>query len=285
MVTSSHQIILNVLSIFIVTSALLLLARILVKRITNSGRDNTGKFLKFFYLFFGFLLLLWPIGLFISIFLFDAPSSTENPFVLFQAWSIWSYPAIYLLALIGSRILFAKKFLKASVLFAIMPSINFIWLLSLFLLPLFHSLYVTFVPEENPPIIEQDIIGHVSECEPPMLDGGDGLDTTGCGTLEVGVIGNDTISSISESHNWQFTAQQGEKIKLLLLPTDECPTLKFKFLDPQGQIIKRLYITGSSSSCLYKARTYDFYPPTTGTYILRIETPEYPGEYRIEIER
>ena len=76
---------------------------------------------------FGLLLLAWPIGVFTSIFFFDAPGSAKNPFVLSMAWSIWMYPVTYLIGLIGSILLYKKKNYKAGFLFAVLPVINFLW--------------------------------------------------------------------------------------------------------------------------------------------------------------
>jgi hypothetical protein len=54
---------------------------------------------------------------------------------------------------------------------------------------------------------EQGKATNVSKCALPALDGGDSLNTTGCGVLKTGVIVTGITNSTSEAHNWQFSAQ------------------------------------------------------------------------------
>jgi len=96
------------------------------KQVLNTGSKILLVFLWLINLIFGLLLLAWPMGLIMSIFLFDAPGSTESLLLNITAWSIWTYPVTYLIALVGSILLYKKNYRTASILFASLPIINII---------------------------------------------------------------------------------------------------------------------------------------------------------------
>ncbi len=164
-------------------------------------------------------------------------------------------------------------------------------MLALFVMSIFFIMHVEIpsyihpMLEQDTIVLEQDNIVKLGECTQPIFDGGDGLETTGCGVLEVEVIGVGTTNGTTEAHNWQFSAHQGERIRFLFLPIDdrECPTLKLIFIDTQGEMIRSNYVA-RGKYCLNQYKSYYFDPATDGTYILRIITPEYPGTYWLKIE-
>jgi len=84
----------------------------------------TGELLGFFYVIFALLLLVWPFFSLGGAFAYIAHGSTT--FLQIAVWSVWTYPATYLIALIGSIVLYRKNHPKASLLFAILPIINII---------------------------------------------------------------------------------------------------------------------------------------------------------------
>jgi len=98
--------------------------------IRNGGYTITKQKLNFYNIFLGLLLLIWPYCNFATIATLDNPSGGNRFILLSTAWAIWSYPAIYLISLIGSRLLFRKNRIREASFFAQLPAINILWLLA-----------------------------------------------------------------------------------------------------------------------------------------------------------
>lgn len=135
-----------------------------------------------------------------------------------------------------------------------------------------------------PTMQEQDNATSADECALPVLDGGDGLVTTGCGTLKAGVTATGITSSISEAHNWQLSAQKGDQITITLANDGKsCPTISI--LDSSGSIIEGF--EDEIQSCTSGLTTTSFFyfnPPANDTYVIRLIMQEIPGAYWLKIE-
>lgn len=125
----------------------------------------------------------------------------------------------------------------------------------------------------------------VAECGSTIFDGGDRLETTGCGVLQAGRTGSGTLSTTNEAHNWIFTAQPGPvKIKLR---NDGASCPHVMVLDSQGVIADGFEDENSLRFCPSGMNTtgfFEFRPSSSGTYILRVFSPETPGAYWISTE-
>ena len=75
---------------------------------------------------FGFCVLPCLGMVPISFFFFDAPGSTENPLILILAWSIWSYPLVYLIGVATSCFLYRMGNLPLALSASRLPALNFI---------------------------------------------------------------------------------------------------------------------------------------------------------------
>ena len=126
---------------------------------------------------------------------------------------------------------------------------------------------------------------HTAECTLPILDGGDGLYTTGCGVLTVGVLATGVIHSNVEADNWLFSVQNSNQIVITIKNDgNSCPQISI--LDSSGSVVEGfedknglLCPSGmTTTSSLY------FDPPNNGTYTLRLIMPETPGTYWLKIE-
>lgn len=77
-------------------------------------------------------LFLWPVGLFVSLFMFDAPGSENNRILVSLAWAIWTYgPVAGVGALAGFILVWRKKF-KAAAIVAGLPLLHALSVVALF---------------------------------------------------------------------------------------------------------------------------------------------------------
>jgi hypothetical protein len=124
-----------------------------------------------------------------------------------------------------------------------------------------------------------------AKCVEPVIDGGDGLNTTGCGVLNVGVIGTGTTHGISDAQNWQFSTQDSNPI-ILALENDGSSCPQIRILGDSGSLVEP-FKNENDTHCLTGMITtsyFHFVPPAKGTYIIRLVTPGTPGAYWIKIE-
>ncbi len=126
----------------------------------------------------------------------------------------------------------------------------------------------------------------VGECVPPVFDGGDGLETTGCGVLSVGVIVTGSTSSSSQAHNWQFAAHNSGQMTISVENDGKtCPQIRI--LDDRGNVVEGFEDRNRTGLCpggMTTTSFFNFRPPTDGTYIIRIMTPTTPGSYWLKIQ-
>jgi hypothetical protein len=135
-----------------------------------------------------------------------------------------------------------------------------------------------------PTMQEQSSSTPIAKCALPILDGGDGLETTGCGLLEFGINVAGITNSTSEAQNWQFSVQNTNQITITIENDGKsCPTISI--LDSSDSIIEGF--EDNISLCPSGMTTTSFFyfdPPTKGTYIIRLITPATPGTYWLKIE-
>jgi len=124
----------------------------------------------------------------------------------------------------------------------------------------------------------------LADCTLPIFDGGDGLETTGCGKLELGVVVTAATASGSEAHNWEFAVQNSAPIHITVENDGRsCPQIII--LDGSGKSIETF--EDRPNVCvpdLTSTSLYQFTPPDNGSYIIRMSTPETPGAYWLKIE-
>jgi hypothetical protein len=123
----------------------------------------------------------------------------------------------------------------------------------------------------------------LAECVSPVFDGGDSLETTGCSVLEAGVTAAGVTKSISEAHNWQFFTESTQ-VAITIESNESCPQIRI--LDSGGKVIESFEERNATRMCPSGMVTTAFYNlnlPASGTYILRLITPETPGAYWIKI--
>jgi fumarate reductase subunit D len=126
----------------------------------------------------------------------------------------------------------------------------------------------------------------VAECTLPVVDGGDGLSTTGCGVLEIGETVSGTTGSPGDAHNWELLVAGPSRFSITL-KNDEvsCPDLRVLSLD--GQLAPGFELREYASLCpegMTSTAFFYFNPPEGGSYILRVFTPDSPGGYFLEIK-
>jgi hypothetical protein len=186
--------------------------------------------------------------------------------------SVLSFPIACIISSLGIWIL-NKRSKGAAAFFALLP-----------LIPLI-PIIVIFSRPSSGTFMSQGDATQLLECTPPVFDGGDGLNTTGCGTLQIGMQGSGDLSMTGEAHNWQFTAQAGRvKIKVEN-DTNSCPHVMV--LDSSGAVIDGFDDENDLRLCpsgMITTGFYEFTAPETETYTLRVFTPETPGMYWISIE-
>ncbi len=126
----------------------------------------------------------------------------------------------------------------------------------------------------------------IANCAPPILDMEDGLDTTGCGTLEPAMIGTGKTRGTSEAHSWRFSTQNRVQLTLVLENDGKsCPQIRI--FDSSGKMVEGFEDRNRVSFCaggMISTGYYKFQPPADGIYIVRVVTPQSPGAYWLRIE-
>jgi hypothetical protein len=75
---------------------------------------------------------VWFFLAFMTIFMFDAPGSTKNVFLLTIAFTVWSYPGFVLLALIGRFVCAKLQKESAAFIFSLLPILCAAFIMLLF---------------------------------------------------------------------------------------------------------------------------------------------------------
>ena len=218
--------------------------------------------------------------LYISAFLFDAPGSTENTGLWMFFWSLVSFPVICVISAIA--ILAVKKWFKRLAFI-----ISLVPVLSLGLTILFMFL-MTATSGKHSSTMQQE--GHalgVSGCmNMPVVDGGDGLPTTGCGMMRAGINVTGATKSTAEAHNWQVTIAATNRSSFAVENDGKsCPQIRI--LDLSGKVVEAFEKDNANKSCLAgmtETHFYYFNPPVPGTYIIRLTTPGTPGAYWLKFQ-
>ena len=125
----------------------------------------------------------------------------------------------------------------------------------------------------------------VSECESPVPDIGDGLETTRCSSLQAGSTVSGTLNDTSEAHNWQFTSDGGPIKISVENDGNSCPYLLI--LDSKGNVAEKFEVENSLRLCpsgLTTTGFFQFDPVDPGTYFIRVFSPESSGDYWLKIE-
>ncbi len=112
---------------------------------------------------------------------------------------------------------------------------------------------------------------------PNTFDGGDGLDTTGGGTLSVGGSAQGTLNSLFEGHNWTFDGQAGQAVTIRVNGVGDTDP-RAKLLDPNGNVIAEDDDGGGGWNALITATL-----PSSGTYTVRVDVFT-EGTYTVTIQ-
>ncbi len=112
---------------------------------------------------------------------------------------------------------------------------------------------------------------------PNMLDGGDGLATTGGGTIALGGSVTGTLGTLFEAHNWVFEGQAGQTVTIRVNAVGDTDP-RVKLLDPSGSVIAEDDDSGGGLNARLTAVL-----PLGGTYTIRVDV-YVPGEYTASLE-
>jgi hypothetical protein len=124
-----------------------------------------------------------------------------------------------------------------------------------------------------------------SECKSPIPNVGDGFETTRCGSLQAGITVSGTLNNTSDAHNWQFLSDSSPIKISVENDGNSCPQLVI--LDSNGNIVEGFEDENSLRLCpsgLTTTGFFQFDPPDSGTYFIRVFSPESSGEYWLKIE-
>jgi hypothetical protein len=230
------------------------------------------------------ILCICPAGFFVAF--YDSPLSGGGmgflDYVLI--FSVISFPLVCLGSSFGIWFLKDKN-KKLAFYLTLLPALPLIIIFAVFTWSNISSCG-SFNCEGVSTLQEQGNAIQAADCALPIFDGEDGLDTTGCGSLDVGVNATGSTSSTSEAHNWQFSAQHGNQITITIENDGKsCPQISI--LDSSGSVIEGFKDENSIQICPSGMTTTSFFyfdPPTNGTYILRLITPKTSGAYWLKIE-
>lgn len=237
-------------------------------------------------------LILYPFVLLANIMGLAAQRSDNESLVLVlisYAFYIGTlaYPIVYLLGA-GLAIVGARKKSKLAMGFAFSP-IGYLLLLV--------GLAVIWALAEKgtstlQALAEQGSAARITQCAPAgLLDGGDGLRTTGCGVLVVGGTSTAVIGNTLEAHNWELKVASDPLFYNRLTITlkndgKACPGIRI--LDSGGRPANGFEPQKGAPLCpegLITTSFFYFTPSSNGTYILRVFTPKTPGTYWLKIEQ
>jgi len=232
------------------------------------------KFAAFFWGAIGILCIL-PAGT--VILFFDSPSPNWNANYFF-IYSVISFPIVCIISSAG--IAFLKNKHKNLAFYV-------------FLLPVIPIILIyigsNWMSDSRLTMQNQGKARPVAKCASPVLGGGDGLETTGCGSLENNTPVTGITNTISEAHNWQLSYQFTPPYKTggitITIETDgkSCPQISI--LDAGGSVIEGRTVGYYLDQCSERLSRFEFNPSSEGTYILRVFTPNKPGAYWLRIHK
>jgi hypothetical protein len=138
----------------------------------------------------------------------------------------------------------------------------------------------------------QDTQAQIGECTQtavdgqPQVDGGDGLVTSGCGTLEMWENAEGTFDSGSEAHNWEITLENPGQVSITVENDGQsCPLVKV--LDPSGQVLEAFEERNNLRLCpagMTSTSFYTYLSPTAGTLIIRLTSPQGAGTSWVKVK-
>ena len=223
------------------------------------------------------LVLLFPM-VYLSIFLFDAPGTSNNPLVWVLFFCMVSFPVLCILSSLGTFIL-QFKFKRLAYPVSILPLAALVFLVTIgFLTSLNGPKDTTMQAKSN--------AAKTVKCALKVLDSADGFNTKGCGMLEIGAAFTGTIRSTTEAHQWQF-ASQGRVRMALVVENGKYSCPQISILDLDGRVVESFEKENYRPTCLTGMITTAFFyfnPPGDGTYTLQVITPEKQGAYWVRIE-
>ena len=205
-------------------------------------------------------------------------------YVFYAATTV--YPLVYL-PCAGIAIVRARKKSNGALGFAFAPIGYLLFLVGLVAIWSFAEMGISTFQE----LQTQGNASQIAKCASPILiDGGDGLNTTGCGVLETGGTGTGVIGNTLEAHNWEFKVANDPRFYNRLTITlkndgKSCPDIRI--LDLSGRIAKGFEDRKVAPLCpdgLITTSFFYFNPSENGTYILRVFTPKAPGRYSLKIQ-
>jgi len=112
---------------------------------------------------------------------------------------------------------------------------------------------------------------------PGEFDGGDGLETTGGGTIEVGTSVTNRLQTLLEAHNWTFEGKSGQVVSIYV-DSDGTSDPRARLIDPDGEVIAE---DDDGGDVLDAA--IDTTLPFDGTYTIRVDT-HVSGGYTLTLE-
>lgn len=191
-----------------------------------------------------------------------------------------AYPLVYLFC-VGLAIVAARKKSNAALGFAFAPIGYLLLLVGLVAIWSIAEMGISTFQE----LESQGNAAQILKCAPSgLVDGGDGLSTTGCGILEAGLTGTGVIGA-QEAHNWEFKARSSYRMTITVTnDRKSCPDITI--LDSSGKTAPG-FDDRNPPICLDGMTTtsnYYFTPSGSGTYIIRVFTPKTPGRYMLKIQ-
>jgi hypothetical protein len=231
-------------------------------------------------------LFIYPFVLLANIMgLAGQRSGSESFFLTLISYAFYiattAYPLVYLFC-VGSAIVAARKKSNAALGFAFAPIGYLLLLVGLVAIWSLAGMGLSTLQEFQ----QQGSASQIAKCAPSVLvDGGDGLRTTGCGILETGGEGTGMIGDTLEAHNWKFKVTSHYRMTITVAnDRKSCPDITI--LDSSG-----MKATGFEDHkppiCLDGMTTtsYSYFTPSSNeTYIIRVFTPKTPGRYSVKIQ-
>lgn len=121
----------------------------------------------------------------------------------------------------------------------------------------------------------------VTEGTPNELDGGDGLTTTGGGTMTFGASAERILDSSSQAHNWAFEGSTGQGVTIIVEGI-EGGDPRLHLLNPDGEVIADADDTGADEGYQDTDAYLRTILPEAGTYTIRVDM-YVPGMYRLTL--
>jgi hypothetical protein len=231
-------------------------------------------------------LVVYPFVLLANIMGIAAPRSGNESLVLVlisYAFYIATtvYPLVYLFC-VASAIVAARRQSRTALGFAFAPIGYLLLLVGLGVIWSFAEKGISTLQE----LQTQGNAAQILKCNPAALvDGGDGLRTTGCGVLEPGATGTGVIGETREAHNWEFKAKGSYRMTITVTnDRKSCPDIRV--LDSSGRAATG-FEDRKPPICMDGTTTgayFYFTPSGNETYFIRVFTPKTPGRYLLKIQ-